>query len=116
MLDRVRPDIAAVCPRWVDRHRDMAVAAAQRGVHVYMEKPLCRNLAEADEIVDACQRTHVKLAVAHPTRYSPKLATVKGLLDGGKLGRVLEFRARGKEDRRGGRRGPLGTGAPTSWT
>ncbi len=102
MLDVTKPDIAAVCPRWLDQHRDMAVAAAQRGIHVYMEKPFCRTLAEADEIVAACERTHVKLAIAHPTRYSPKLNTVKQLIADGKIGRVLEYRSRGKEDRRGG--------------
>jgi predicted dehydrogenase len=80
----------------------MAVACAERGIHMYMEKPLCATLAEADDMVAACERTHVKLAVGHITRYSPLIDVVKQLLADGKLGRVLEFRARGKEDRRGG--------------
>lgn len=102
LLDRAKPDIVVIGQRWLDQHRDMAVAAAQRGIHIYMEKPFCRTLAEADEIVDACERTHAKLALAHPTRYSPKLATVKRLIAEGAIGRVLEYRGRGKEDRRGG--------------
>ncbi len=102
MLDQVQADIVAVCPRWVDQHRDMAVAAAQRGMHVYMEKPFCRTLAEADEIIAACEKSEVKLAVAHPTRYSPKIDTIKQIIAAGKLGKVLEYRGRGKEDRRGG--------------
>ncbi len=102
MLDKEKLDIVAVCPRWVDQHRDMIVAAAERAVHIYVEKPFCRTLAEADEIVDACERTHVKLAIGHPTHYSPKLATLKRLIDAGAIGEVLEYRARGKEDRRGG--------------
>jgi len=102
MLDETKPDIVAICPRWVDQHSDMAVAAAQRGIHVYMEKPFCRTPAEADEIIAACERSHVKLAIAHPTRYSPKLQTVKQLIASGAIGNLLEFRARGKEDRRGG--------------
>jgi predicted dehydrogenase len=102
MLDKVPCEIVAICPRWIDQHRDMAVAAAERGRHIYMEKPMCRTLAEADEIVDACERTHVKLALAHPTRYSPRLQAVQRLLQDGAIGRVLEYRGRGKEDRRGG--------------
>ncbi|MBI1902337.1 MAG: Gfo/Idh/MocA family oxidoreductase [Planctomycetia bacterium] len=102
MLDKLKPDIAAICPRWLDQHRDMVLAAAERGIHVYMEKPFCRTLAEADEMVTACERTHVKLAIAHQTRYSPKLSIVKELIAAGKIGKVLEFRARGKEDARGG--------------
>ena len=78
------------------------MAAAERGAHIYMENPLCRTLAEADEIIDACERAHVKLMVAHPTHFSPKLDIVKRLIADGALGQVLEYRARGKEDRRGG--------------
>ncbi|HID23805.1 MAG TPA: Gfo/Idh/MocA family oxidoreductase, partial [Planctomycetaceae bacterium] len=102
MLDVVRPDIVCICQRWIDQHRDMAVAAAEHGAHVYMEKPFCRTLAEADQIVTACERNHVKLAVAHFTRYSPKIDTIKRLIADGHLGKVLEYRGRGKEDRRGG--------------
>ncbi len=102
MLDETKPDILAIGPRWVDQHRDAAVAAAERGVHVFMEKPFCRTPQEADEIVAACEQTHSKLAIAHPTRYSPIIGTVKRLLRDWAIGRVLELRARGKEDRRGG--------------
>ena len=102
MLDETKPDIVAICPRWVDQHRDMAVYALERGSHVYMEKPFCRTLAEADEIVAACEKSHTKLAVALPTRYSPKLNTIKELIASGKIGKVLEYRGRGKEDSRGG--------------
>lgn len=102
MLDEVRPDLVSIGPRWIDQHRDMVVAAAEHGTHIYMEKPFCRTPAEADEMVAACERTHVKLAIAHQVRYSPQVAAAKQLIDEGKLGRVLEFRGRGKEDHRGG--------------
>jgi predicted dehydrogenase len=102
MLDEAKPDILAICPRWVDQHAGMALAAAERGVHVYMEKPLCRTVAEADAIAAACEKTKVKLTVAHPTRYSPMIDTIKKLIAEGQLGTVLEYRGRGKEDRRGG--------------
>jgi predicted dehydrogenase len=102
MLDEAKPDIVAVAPRWIDQHRDMVVAAAQRGMHVYMEKPFCRTLEEADEIVAACEKHRVKLAIAHQTRYSPRLHVVRRLLEEGAIGQVLEFRGRGKEDQRGG--------------
>lgn len=102
LFDNVKPDIAAVCPRWVDQHRDMAIAAAERGIHVYMEKPFCRTPAEADEIVTAAEKNKIKIAVAHPTRYSPTLKQIQQLITDGAIGKVLEYRGRGKEDRRGG--------------
>jgi predicted dehydrogenase len=102
MLDKVKPDLVSIGPRWIDCHRDMVVAAAERGIHIYLEKPLCRTLAEADEMVAACERGKVKLAIAHQTRYSPRVAAVRDLIADGRLGEVLEYRGRGKEDRRGG--------------
>jgi predicted dehydrogenase len=102
MLDEVKPDVVSICPRWIDQHHDMIVAAAQRGIHVYVEKPFCRTLAEADSIIAECERTHTRLAIAHQTRYSPKARVVRELIESGKLGRVLELRGRGKEDARGG--------------
>jgi predicted dehydrogenase len=102
MLDRAKPNIVAIGPRWLDQHRDMAVAAAERGIHIYMEKPMCRTLAEADKIIAACEKNNVKLALAHQTRYSPVLRVAKELIDDGRIGELLEVRCRGKEDQRGG--------------
>lgn len=102
MLDEARPDVVSICPRWIDRHHEMALACAQRRIHMYLEKPFCRTLSEADEIVAACERSHVKLAIAHQTRYSPMIPVVRQLIHEGRLGRLLELRGRGKEDRRGG--------------
>ncbi len=102
MLDEVKPDIVAVGPRWLDQHRDMVLAAAECGAHIYMEKPLCRTLEEADEMVAACNDNNVKVAVAHQTRYSPKLHVISDMIHDGLIGDVLELRGRGKEDRRGG--------------
>ncbi len=103
LLEETNPDIVAICPRWIDQHAQMALAAAQRGIHIFIEKPFCRTLAEADRIADACHKTHTKLVIAHPTRYSPTVQTVKKLIQDGAIGRVLEYRGRGKEDsRRGG--------------
>ncbi len=102
MLDRIPLDVVSIAPRWIDQHRDMALACAQRGVHIYLEKPFCRTPAEADEIVAACEQHRVKLAIAFQTRYSPRLPVVRRLLEQGAIGRVLELRGRGKEDQRGG--------------
>ncbi|HWA98079.1 MAG TPA: Gfo/Idh/MocA family oxidoreductase [Pirellulales bacterium] len=102
LLDEVKPDVVSIAPRWIDRHHEMAMACLERGIHVYMEKPFCRTLAEADEIVDTCDRTHTKLVTAHQTAYSPRVDVAKKLIADGKIGDVLEYRGRGKEDRRGG--------------
>jgi len=102
LLDETKPNVVSICPRWLDQHRDMILAAAERGIHIYMEKPFCRTLAEADQIVAACEKHNVKLAIAHQTRYSPKVHAVRALIAEGLIGDILELRGRGKEDQRGG--------------
>jgi predicted dehydrogenase len=102
MLDKERPQIVSVADRWLDAHRDMVVACAEAGANIFLEKPMCRTLAEADQMVTACERHHVKLAIAHQTRYSPRLQRVREMIDQGRMGDLLELRGRGKEDTRGG--------------
>lgn len=102
LLDKTKPHIVAICPRWLDQHHDIVTAVAERGAHMYLEKPMCRTLAEADAMVAACEKHQVKLAVAFQTRYSPVLQVVRDVIEDGRLGEVLEYRGRGKEDRRGG--------------
>jgi predicted dehydrogenase len=103
MLATLKPDIVAIATRHVDQHCEMALAAVDAGARgIYMEKPFCRTSAEAAQIVAACERRNVKLAVAHRNRYHPALAAVDRLLKEGKIGRLLEMRGRGKEDTRGG--------------
>ncbi|MBM3889391.1 MAG: Gfo/Idh/MocA family oxidoreductase [Verrucomicrobia bacterium] len=103
MLQKEKPQLVSVAPRWLDCHRDMVVACAKAGVRgIMMEKPMARTLAEADEMITACERAHVKTAISHQTRYSPRLERVKEMIAAGKLGDILELRGRGKEDSRGG--------------
>lgn len=102
MLDREQLDIVAIGPRWLDCHHEMVLACAEHGCHIFMEKPFCRTLQEADEMVRALEMRHLKLAIAHQTKWSPVLHTAISLIGKGEIGDVLEVRARGKEDARGG--------------
>ncbi len=102
MLEKERPQIVSVAPRWLDCHRDMVLACAEFGCHVFLEKPMCQDLEQADEMIAALEKRNLKLAIAHQTRYSPALQHVKKIISEGRLGDILELRGRGKEDRRGG--------------
>ncbi len=102
MLQKERPQVVSVAPRHLDQHRDMVIACAEAGASIFLEKPMCRTLQEADEMIAACERHHVKLAIAFQTRYSPRLQRIKDLITDGRLGDLLEMRGRGKEDARAG--------------
>ncbi|MBM4077075.1 MAG: Gfo/Idh/MocA family oxidoreductase, partial [Planctomycetes bacterium] len=102
MLANEDLDIVAVAPR-LDLHRDMVLACAEHGRHVYMEKPFVRDLEQADDVVQACEKNGIKLSIAHINRFSPIRMMCKKLVEDGEIGEILEIRSRGKEDsRRGG--------------
>lgn len=103
MLTAVKPDLVAIAPRHIDQHHDMILAAAAAGAKgIYIEKPFCRDLVEADAIIAALKKANTKLALAHRNRYHPALPVIKKLLNEGEIGQLLEIRTRGKEDTRGG--------------
>lgn len=102
MLEKEKPQIVSVADRFLDMHKDMVIACARAGASIFLEKPMARDLAEADALVTACEMHHVKLAIAHQTRYSPRLKVIKDYIGEGKLGDLLMLHGRGKEDARGG--------------
>ena len=102
MLKKERPQIVSVATRWPDQHRNMVTACAEAGANIFVEKPLAPTLADADAMIASCEKHHVKCAIAHQTRYSPRVAHVKNMIEKGVLGDILEMRGRGKEDGRVG--------------
>ena len=103
MLREEKPQFVVIGPRWLDGHKAMILECAENGVRgIFCEKPLAPDLASCDAIIDACDRSHMKIAMAFQTRYSPKFAKIQKMIADGAIGEVLELRGRGKEDARGG--------------
>lgn len=103
MLEKERPDLVAVGPRWTAHHREYLLACAEAGAHGILEKPLTPDLAEADEVIAAMAAKNLKWAIAFNFRASPEIAHARKLLfEEGLIGDILEIRGRGKEDARSG--------------
>jgi len=72
-------------------HAPIAVAAAQAGLHVFVEKPMCFSVAEGRAMVAAAEQAGVTLMVGYPKRYDPAFARFReeaGQLAGARLLRV----------------------------
>jgi predicted dehydrogenase len=72
-----------------DLHAEVTLAAAQVGKHVICEKPLCRTLEEADQMIDACEKVGVLLMYAEELCFAPKYVRAKQLVDEGALGQAF---------------------------
>jgi predicted dehydrogenase len=75
-----------------DTHAEIAVAAAQAGKMVLCEKPLGRNPAESQAMVDAVESAGVANMVWYNYRRVPAVMLAKQLIDEGKLGKIFHYR------------------------
>ncbi len=70
-------------------HRAVTVAAAEMGVHVFCEKPLSLDMADADAMIEATDAAGVVLMVGMVLRFYPVHTLARQLVDDGEIGRVL---------------------------
>ncbi len=67
-------------------HAEQGIAAAARGLHVLVEKPLDITVARADELIAACDRAGVKLGIFFQDRLRPAVVELKRMITSGELG------------------------------
>lgn len=73
-------------------HKEMAIAAAEAGKHIFCEKPLALSVADAREILAAVNKAGVKHQIGFNYRFCPAVALAKKMIDEGKLGEIYHFR------------------------
>jgi predicted dehydrogenase len=72
-----------------DVHEEHAVACAERGRHVFVEKPIADRVEAGERMRDACAEAGVTLMVGHAFRRLGAARRVKQLLAAGAIGRVV---------------------------
>jgi predicted dehydrogenase len=97
MIERDDIDAIDICtPN--DTHAEIAIAAANAGKMVLCEKPLARDLAESQGMVDAIEKAGVKNTVWYNYRRIPAVTLAKQIIDSGKLGKIYHYRANFLQD------------------
>ena len=98
VIDDSEIDVVDICtPN--DTHCEIAIAAAQAGKAILCEKPLARNINEAERMVRAVKKAGVVNTVCHNYRRIPAIVLAKRMIERGDLGeRIFHFRARYAQD------------------
>ena len=86
-------------------HRDIVVACAEAGKHVFCEKPMAIRVAEAQDMNRAVEEARVKLQIGFMRRFDPAFRKARELVEGGELGEVMLIKSVGR-----------GPGLPPPWT
>ncbi|MCF6285978.1 MAG: Gfo/Idh/MocA family oxidoreductase [Candidatus Hydrogenedentes bacterium] len=93
MLDEEKPDIVFIAtPDWA--HLDPVMACLERGIHVFVEKPLTTNVAEAKIITEKVAETGLKLQVSYNHRWLAPYHLTYKKIQSGAIGRPLMGYAR----------------------
>ena len=88
LLARPDVDIVSVCvPSGL--HAEVGVRAAAARKHLVVEKPIEITLDAADRLIEACRHHGVALTVISQHRFGAAVQRLRGLIDGGRLGRLV---------------------------
>lgn len=79
-------------------HKEIVLAACAEGKHVFCEKPLALNLADAREMAAAAKAVGITNQVGFNYRFCPAFVLAKKFIDEGKLGKIFHFRGHFLQD------------------
>ena len=88
-LRELRPDVVSI-NTYSDTHADYAIMAMEHGAHVFLEKPMATNVAEAERVVAAAKANNRKLVGGYILRHHPSWMRV--IAEARKLGGPYLFR------------------------
>lgn len=75
-----------------DAHKEIALAAAAEGKHIFCEKPLALTLSDSVEMLKAAEAAGVKHMVGFNYRFAPAVQLAKKLISEGRIGDIYHFR------------------------
>jgi predicted dehydrogenase len=87
MLKKADIDAVDICTIH-DQHEPQVLAAAAANKHVFLEKPMGRNMQECNNMVRATAKAGVTFMVGHDLRYMPHSLAIKRIIDSGELGKI----------------------------
>ena len=87
MIEVCKPDCIHICtPNYL--HREIAIYALERGIHVVCEKPMAMDSEEARKMVAAAKRSGLVNAVNFHNRFYPVNHQLKTMIQNGELGKI----------------------------
>ena len=87
-----RPD-AAVVATPAALHLEVALALAEQGAHLFIEKPLSHSVDGIDRLLDTCRVRGLVLTVGYNLRFDSRLRAIRDALVRGRIGRLLTISA-----------------------
>jgi predicted dehydrogenase len=81
--------VAVITPVWT--HYELAKAALENGKHVFVEKPLTSNRAQAEELIELAERKNLTIMVDHTFLFTGAVRKIRELIESGMLGNLYYY-------------------------
>src|SRR5712692_11553919 len=81
--------VAVITPVWT--HYDLAKTALENGKHVFVEKPLTSNRAQAEELIELAARKNLTIMVDHTFLFTGAVRKIRELSESGALGNLYYY-------------------------
>ena len=70
-------------------HAPIGITCAQKGLHLFVEKPIAQSVSEADRLIEAAKQNKVRILVGHQRRFSSLVEKAREIVTGGELGKLV---------------------------
>lgn len=80
-------------------HPEQIEQTARAGKHVFCEKPLALETADAVRSIDLCKRANVRLGIGHERRFESAMMDLRAMIDSGELGTLMHVEANFSHDK-----------------
>lgn len=70
-------------------HVPVGITCAQKGLHLFVEKPIAPSVAEADRLIQAAKQNNVRILVGHQRRFNPLVERTREIISGAGLGKLV---------------------------
>ncbi len=95
MISETAPDIVAI-PTGTEFHHELCLSVLAHGVNIDVEKPICVDLEQADEVTALAAAKGVRIAVHHQGRVGPAMQAARQAVSQGRIGDIRYIHGSGK--------------------
>lgn len=90
LLEKENLDYVDICtPSYM--HHDMSIKALEKGLHVLCEKPMSLSSKDAEEIIEAAEKSGKTFMTAHVVRFMTPYIILKNVIDSKELGNLVHL-------------------------
>lgn len=88
MLEKEKPELVAICTE-SGKHAEIAIYCIEHGCNCIIEKPIALSIKDADAIISAAIKHHVKVSACHQNRFNKSVQIIREAIDMNRFGKLF---------------------------